>query len=47
MKTYRKCTNEIYSVLFDNATLSSNNLLRFRKSNPLRFGKTLIYENDN
>lgn len=46
MKTCRKCTNEIYSFLFNNATLPSNNL-RFRKDNPLRFGKTLIYENDN
>ena len=32
MKMYKKCTAEPYSFLVDDATLPSDNLLRFRKS---------------
>ena len=28
---YKKCTAELYSFLVNNATLASNNLLRFKK----------------
>ena len=31
MKIYKKCTAESYSFLVNNATLASDNLLRFRK----------------
>ena len=33
IKTYRKCTDEPYSFLVNNATLASDNPLRFRKKN--------------
>ena len=31
MKTYKKCTAELYSFLVNDATLASDNPLRFRK----------------